>query len=77
MLFRSQANAAPIVIPHYRSDLLFCREQDWMRQTDLRDLVSTCWDAYASSCETVEGSPHIRFDVPHWMPLIADAAERW
>ena len=72
-----QANAAPIVIPHYRSDLLFCREQDWMRQTDLRDLVSTCWDAYASSCETVEASPHIRFDVPHWMPLIADAAERW
>ena len=70
-------NAIPIVIPNYRSDLLFCREQDWLRQTDLRDLVSTCWDAYAESCETVEGSPHIRFDVPQWLPLIAEPATRW
>lgn len=72
-----QNNAVALTIPNYRSDLLFCREQDWMRQTDLRDLVSTCWDSYAEACGTVESSPHIRFDVPQWMPLIAEPAERW
>ena len=69
--------AMPIVIPNHCSDLLFCREQDWLRQSDLRDLVSTCWDAYATACETVESSPHVRFDVPHWMPLIGEAVAQW
>jgi serine/threonine protein kinase len=69
--------AQAIVIPNHCSDLLFCREQDWLRQSDLRDLVSTCWDAYATACETVESSPHVRFDVPHWMPLIGEAVTQW
>jgi serine/threonine protein kinase len=69
--------AMSIVIPNHCSDLLFCREQDWLRQSDLRDLVSTCWDAYATACETVESSPHVRFDVPHWMPLIGETVTQW
>ena len=24
-----------------------------------------------------EGSPHVRFDVPHWMPLIGEAVTQW
>jgi serine/threonine protein kinase len=72
-----QPTAEPLVVANHRSDLLFCREQDWLRQTDLRDLVSTCWDAYAEACGTIESSPHVRFDVSQWIPLIAEPANRW
>lgn len=73
----SHPNALPIIVPNHRSDLLFCREQDWLRQADLRDLVSNCWDAYAAACTTFETSPHVRFDISQWTPLIAEPANRW
>jgi serine/threonine protein kinase len=73
----SHPNALPIVVSNHRSDLLFCREQDWLRQADLRDLVSICWDAYAAACTSFETSPHVRFDVSQWTPLIAEPANRW
>lgn len=53
------------------TDLLFCREQGSLRQVDLMKLIDPCFEAYSAFAEVPEHSPHSRFDVPEWMPLVA------
>jgi hypothetical protein len=53
------------------TDLLFCREQGALRTSDLQKLVEPCWEAYAAAVDDPETSPHSRFDVTEWLPLVA------
>jgi serine/threonine protein kinase len=53
------------------TDLLFCREQGYLRPADLMKLIEPCWDSYSTAAEAIESSPHCRFDVLEWMPLEA------
>ncbi len=51
------------------TDLLFCREQGALRPADLMKVIEPCWDAYHEAAESVDRSPHSRFDVLQWSPL--------
>lgn len=53
------------------TDLLFCREQGFLRATDLMKLIEPCWDAYVEAAADLDHSPHCRYDVLQWVPLEA------
>ena len=53
------------------TDLLFCREQGFLRPTDLMKLIEPCWDAYVEAAADLDHSPHCRYDVLRWVPLEA------
>lgn len=52
------------------ADLLFCREQGCLRPNDLARLLEPCWEAYEHAANTIDASPHSRFDVTAWLPLV-------
>jgi serine/threonine protein kinase len=52
------------------ADLLFCREQGWLRPADLGRLLEPCWDAYDQAATNTDANPHCRFDVSEWLPLV-------
>lgn len=62
-------NSVAIPVEQAGQDLLFCRERNWYQPSDVWTLVGPCHDAYLKYCQTVETSPHARFDVTHWMPI--------
>jgi hypothetical protein len=63
--------AVAVTVQGTGTDLLFCREQGALRTTDLMKLIEPCWEAYTHLAENPETSPHSRFDVTEWLPLVA------
>ena len=51
------------------TDLLVCREQGFLRATDLREALQGCREAYDELAAAPPSSPHARFDILEWMPL--------
>lgn len=51
------------------TDLMFCREQGWLRPDEVMMLMSSCQPAYYASLASPQTAPHARFDVTEWMPL--------
>ena len=62
--------AIMVTVQGHGTDLMFCREQGYLRPIDLMKLIEPCLDAYVESTEAPERSPHCRFDVTEWVPLI-------
>ncbi len=62
--------AYPVPIRGAGTDLLFCRELGGLRAADLFRQLEPCWDAYQQSAEHVLRSPHSRYDVTEWLPLV-------
>ncbi|HEY2787646.1 MAG TPA: hypothetical protein VGJ05_22000, partial [Fimbriiglobus sp.] len=54
-------------------DLLYCRERNWYRPADIWALIGPCHEAYVRYTQTIEESPHARFDITHWLPLSPEA----
>ena len=52
------------------ADLLFCREQGCLRPNDLASLLEPCWEAYEQAARSLDTSPHSRYDVTEWLPLV-------
>jgi hypothetical protein len=63
-------NAYTVTARGPATDLLFCREQTGLRTADLFRLIDPCWDAYHQYAENPQNSPHSRFDVVEWLPLV-------
>jgi hypothetical protein len=61
--------AVTLPIEQAGQDLLYCRERNWYTPADTWSLVGGCHDAYVRYAQTLESSPHSRFDVTNWMPL--------
>ena len=53
------------------ADLTVSREQDYLRNADLAEMLKNCREAYRDLRRTAATSPHARFDIPEWMPLDA------
>jgi serine/threonine protein kinase len=63
--------AVTVMVQGQGTDLMFCREQGYLRSVDLMKMIEPCWEAYQEFADEVETNPHARFDVPEWMPLVA------
>ena len=61
--------ATAVTVPGTHTDLLFCREQGWLRPADVFRLLEPCWEPYQQATRGVESNPHARFDVMDWLPL--------
>jgi eukaryotic-like serine/threonine-protein kinase len=51
------------------SDLTICREQGYLRYSDLKSMLAPCRESYQSSLRSATLSPHSRFDIVEWIPL--------
>jgi hypothetical protein len=51
------------------SDLTICREQGYLRYSDLKSMLEPCRESYQSSLRSATSSPHSRFDIVEWIPL--------
>jgi hypothetical protein len=51
------------------SDLTICREQGYLRYSDLKSMLGPCRESYHSSLRSATSSPHSRFDITEWIPL--------
>jgi hypothetical protein len=71
-----QAVPAAVTLPIEQAgqDLLYCRERNWFTPADVWALVGGCHDAYVRYAQSIESSPHSRFDVTHWMPVTPASA---
>jgi hypothetical protein len=52
-----------------QSDLMFCREQNWLNAHDLHAVLRNCREAYEVANASPLTSPHARFDLLDWLPL--------
>jgi hypothetical protein len=52
-----------------QSDLMFCREQGFLSQDDLKRTFRACRQAYEDTRVVPTTSPHARFDILDWVPL--------
>lgn len=62
--------AVTVTVQGSGTDLMFCREQNYLRIGDLAHLIEPCWEAYVDAMNDPEQAPHSRFDVSEWMPLV-------
>lgn len=53
-----------------QADLMFCREQGFLSSEDLANLIRSCQAAYEEMSRVPNISPHSRFDVGDWLPLV-------
>jgi hypothetical protein len=63
-------NIVTVSVQGSGTDLLFCREGAALRMDDLARLIEPCWEAYSAKAADPETSPHCRFDVTEWLPLM-------
>jgi hypothetical protein len=73
---RSLAEAVALVMPNLKlvrvpgqADLMFCREQGWLRIQDLHRLLAQSRKTYETAAGAPQSSPHSRFDIVDWVPL--------
>jgi hypothetical protein len=52
-----------------QADLMFCREQGYLSNEELRRLLSHCRAAYKDLSPVPASSPHARFDITDWVPI--------
>jgi eukaryotic-like serine/threonine-protein kinase len=52
-----------------QADLMFCREQGYLRVEDLQRMLRLCQAAYEEAATVPVTSPHARFDINDWLPL--------
>ncbi|HXG09229.1 MAG TPA: tubulin-like doman-containing protein [Gemmataceae bacterium] len=52
-----------------QADLMFCREQGYLRVEDLHRVLRLCQAAYEEAATVPTTSPHARFDINDWLPL--------
>jgi hypothetical protein len=52
-----------------QADLMFCREQGFLKPEDLQRVFRSCRQAYEDTAMVPTTSPHARFDIVDWMPL--------
>ncbi|MCS6865801.1 MAG: tubulin-like doman-containing protein [Gemmataceae bacterium] len=52
------------------TDLMFCREHHNLRPDEVAELFAACQPAYYQSLASPHTSPHARFDVTEWLPLV-------
>jgi hypothetical protein len=72
-LYGEQAEQA---LPHLQvvpapnqTDMLFCREQNFLSPEELSQLLQGCHKAYEATATIPQHSPHARFDFQDWIPL--------
>lgn len=51
------------------SDIMICREQQYLSPSDLQAMAVHCREAYQELATRAGTSPHARFDVLEWLPL--------
>jgi hypothetical protein len=52
------------------TDLMFCREHTNLRPDEVAELLAACQPAYYQTLASPHTSPHARFDVTEWLPLV-------
>lgn len=58
-----------VTLEGFTTDLVFCREQGFLRPADLAKIFRAAQSAYAELVGHPTHSPHARFDVLEWLPL--------
>lgn len=58
----------PVLVPG-QADLMFCREQGYLRPAEVEVILRPCRSAYQEAARQPNTSPHARFDLTDWIPL--------
>ncbi len=66
---RGQVDELHIVNVPGQADLMFCREQSYLRLEDLERIMNSCRAASEAAVTLPNSSPHSRFDIQDWAPL--------
>jgi hypothetical protein len=53
------------------TDLTICREQGYLSSSDMNSLLASCRAAYEEAGNAPSASPHARFDIAEWLPLVS------
>jgi eukaryotic-like serine/threonine-protein kinase len=67
---RTVPNALTIAVNGAATDLMFCREHGNLRADEVATLLAACQPAYYQSLASPLTTPHARFDVTEWLPLV-------
>jgi hypothetical protein len=67
---RTVPAALTIAVNGAATDLMFCREHGNLRADEVAALLAACQPAYYQSLASQHTTPHARFDVTEWLPLV-------